>query len=557
MATYAEQINSAFKTALDNGFTPAQAYEKLKVALASNKTALSTLDSQYAILNNSQKAPPATTKASSVSSSPTYSASSPTYSMSPSSPPSASWSSDSPKMMYYSSVGNFSSTNKDDPRFQSLGGIGWSFDTSKKYTDEQIRQAALKIVWEGNPKAQAEFIQAYKANPNGTDDAYIFQMRKALESQGSTTTYSASVTPFTSTFNNPSSDNNPNATQQSPNSPGGTTTASFTVNSNWEKTYTYNWKQYTQAQMDEIAKKASPEQLNTLDKTFDTNYAKQFNLDNGGIDYSQIDSAGAEFKKWYDAYIQAQKDVYGISTDRQNQQFGYQREDLTTQNQRSQQDINTAREKGLQSYDWQAQDAQRSMERTRADYAKFTGQEVKDTARQLAINNTDFARSLTNATRAYWQRGILQAGVQKASLWEWVDQFSENQNYFKTLSQRRLDNAGTNMNQAEQDYTTQSGRLWVQKSQFETASNLQEQRLWQDYNTNTNRLATSQSQYAQDRAAGSQAMVAGLQQQGNTLYGQNQVNSVLLAQQQADQDAIDKLYGRTKTTRPNLLKNIY
>ena len=288
-------------------------------------------------------------------------------------------------------------------------------------------------------------------------------------------------------------------------------------------TYTYWGKTYTQSQLDEIAKRASPAQREAMNKQFGTAYARAEPTFSGDANHPVsapsptpagssgspgapgvpnapvLDTEAQTFKTWYNAYIQAQKWAYDIATQRQNQQYGYQSED-----------------------------AQKSIQRNREDYARFTGQEIKDTSRQLALNNTDFARSLSNATRAYGQRGILHAWIQTASLGEWVGQFWASQDYFKTLSQRRLENTGANMNRAESDYST-----------------------------NMSRLETTKNQYAQDRSAGSQAMVAGLQQQGNTMYGQNQLQSVQLAQQQAEQDALDKLYGRAPTTRPNLLKNIY
>jgi len=78
--------------------------------------------------------------------------------------------------------------------------------------------------------------------------------------------------------------------------------------------------------------------------------------------------------------MKAQEDIYGMETKRK-----------------------------LEDYANRSADAKTAIERNRADYERFTGQEVQDTARQLALNNTEFARSLTNASRAYGQRGILGA----------------------------------------------------------------------------------------------------------------------------------------------------
>lgn len=71
-----------------------------------------------------------------------------------------------------------------------------------------------------------------------------------------------------------------------------------------------------------------------------------------------------------------------------------------------------------------------------------------------------------------------------------------------------------------------------------------------DYSTNMDRLNTTKTNYTSDRAAGVKALNAQLQQQGDTLYNQTQIQNVQLAQQQADQAALDKLYGRTPQNRP-------
>jgi len=153
--------------------------------------------------------------------------------------------------------------------------------------------------------------------------------------------------------------------------------------------------------------------------------------------------------------VDAQNAVYGIETGRQNRKFGEQRQDAGT-----------------------------AMARNREDYARFTGREITDTARALAKNDTSFAKSLNSATQAYGRRGILSAGIQKSSLGEAVGEFSGDQNYLKTLSQRRLSDAGTSNARTEADYATNMGRL-----------------------------DTAVSEYGTDRAAGLAAQTATLQQQ--------------------------------------------
>lgn len=239
-----------------------------------------------------------------------------------------------------------------------------------------------------------------------------------------------------------------------------------------------------------------------------------------------------------------------MDTSRQNQTYGYQGEDLSKTQQRGLEDVGTNLQKGLQSYDWQAQDAANAISRNREDYATFTGREQSDTARQLALNSTDFSKALSSATQAYGKRGLLQSGIQNASNADSVNTFGENQGYFKTLSQRRLQDASTNMNRSEQDYTNGAGRLATQRGQLVDQSGVQSNRINQDYATNAGRLDTQKTQYASDRAAGSQALGVTLQQQGDTLYNNAQVQRVQLAQAAADQAALDKLYGRTPQNRP-------
>jgi len=87
------------------------------------------------------------------------------------------------------------------------------------------------------------------------------------------TNVSAKVVPATTSFSNPSSTNNPNSTQAPPVGKVGTTTATTSTN-NGEKTYTYNGKTYTQVQLDDIAKRATPAQREELNRLYGTAYAR-------------------------------------------------------------------------------------------------------------------------------------------------------------------------------------------------------------------------------------------------------------------------------------------
>lgn len=86
--------------------------------------------------------------------------------------------------------------------------------------------------------------------------------------------------------------------------------------------------------------------------------------------------------------------------------------------------------------------------------------------------------------------------------------------YLKTQSQRRLDTAATSFNRNATDYQLGLDRNNIQ-----------------------------QGQYAGDRAAGSKILGMGLQSQGDAVYNASTANTYKLQQDQARQDALNKMYG--------------
>lgn len=200
------------------------------------------------------------------------------------------------------------------------------------------------------------------AYPRAAPAGQIIDANHPTQSAPVLTNVSAKVTPVTTSFSNPSSTNNPNSTQAPPVGNVGTTTATASVQ-NGVKTYTYNGNTYTQAQLDAIAAKATPNQRELLNKTYGTAYARaepvftgdannKTTAGNTGVvspnqggsptpgtgapantgttpggytppSVSTIDTQNA-FESGYAQYIKAQEDVYGIETARQMQNYANQ-----------------------------------------------------------------------------------------------------------------------------------------------------------------------------------------------------------------------------------------
>ena len=229
------------------------------------------------------------------------------------------------------------------------------------------------------------------------------------------------------------------------------------------------------------------------------------------------------FNKTWNAYIQAQKDAYGIETARGLEKYGQQRQDLTT-----------SYNKALQGYDYQSQDTQRQNARDLADYHTFTGQEQKEFNRNLALRDKNFGSAMSNASNAYGQRGILRSGVALKKSAESMSTFSEDTTHFKLQEQQKLDTAALAMNRVAEDYNTNMGRIGTNKQQTTDL-----------YNTQLGRIGTDTANFQTDQSARTAIGVNALQAQGDQLYNQASLAKYQLTREQNMQNAQDKLYGTT------------
>ena len=127
--------------------------------------------------------------------------------------------------------------------------------------------------------------------------------------------------------------------------------------------------------------------------------------------------------------------------------------------------------------------------------------------RSLASNSKEFSRKLTAATNAYGQRGILRAGFAKSQIGEATKDFQEWQTYFKTQSQRQIQDT-------QQGYDRQ----------------------YEDITSARNDLSKTINQYESNRVVGKEVLNTGLQYQGDSTFNtletaQYQTNQALLAQE--------------------------
>lgn len=229
------------------------------------------------------------------------------------------------------------------------------------------------------------------------------------------------------------------------------------------------------------------------------------------------------FDKTWNAYIEAQKQVYGIETAQGLQKYQRAGEDLTASNYKTQ-----------LGFDWQGEDLNRRNAQDLADYQKFTGREQVDFNRQLATRNKDFSNALTNAANAYGQKGILRSGVAAKKSAEAVSDFSGDTAYLKLQEQNKMEDAATAMARTNEQYNLSTQRLGTQR---DMAS--------QDYATQTKRLGEDKNFFESAQSAKVAAGIGQLQTQGDTIYNQGILQKYQLEQEQNKQAALDKLYGRT------------
>ena len=114
-------------------------------------------------------------------------------------------------------------------------------------------------------------------------------------------------------------------------------------------------------------------------------------------------------------------------------------------------DLSNKYSQSLTQYDWQTQNLNTQLARNQADYATYTSQNQQDFNYNIASQNKDYSKALSSASSAYWQRGILKSGIAKQQAQEATQEFSNEQAYFKTLNQRKLDEANLTLWRTTED----------------------------------------------------------------------------------------------------------
>ena len=237
----------------------------------------------------------------------------------------------------------------------------------------------------------------------------------------------------------------------------------------------------------------------------------------------------ASFDKWYSDYTKTQTDAYNIQTQRDLEQKAREKADLET-----------SYKSATQNLDWQTQKADLDIQRARADYNTYTWQNQVDFNQSIKNSNRDFSTALSQASSAYGKRGLLNSWIQKTQTADTTWQFVNDTNYFKTLNQRKLDDASLNMSRAESDYNTNAWQIQTLK-----------QRATDQYNTWTWRIWTDILNYQSDRSAGSKALEYNLQSQWDALFNSSMNAIQANNQKQAELNRINQLYGiKTTWTRP-------
>ena len=178
-------------------------------------------------------------------------------------------------------------------------------------------------------------------------------------------------------------------------------------------------------------------------------------------------------------------------------------------------DIDTQRM--LAKYDIQKQNYQTQADRNRQDYERYTSDQHTQTNRQLANTSKDFSRKLAAASSAYGQRGILRSGITTQKMGEATQDYNDQQTFFKTQSQRQLEEGKLKYGQQLEDI----GRAQSQ-------------------------LETERGQYAGDRSVGIEILKTELQYQGDTQYNKLQTEMWATEQQRLGQQAKNQVMGTTK-----------
>ena len=244
-------------------------------------------------------------------------------------------------------------------------------------------------------------------------------------------------------------------------------------------------------------------------------------------DQTDLNKFQTDFDASWNAYINASKQAYDITTQRQNEAYNNQQADLTT-----------AYNQDITQYQWKQDQLAQQNTRNQEDYNTFTSQNQQDFNYAITQQNKDFSTKLSQAASAYGQRGILKAWFAMWQIGEATQWFVWDQNNFRTLNQRKIDEATQMLNRANQDYSTNVNQLNTQKGWTSEA-----------YNTNQSRLNTTISNYWTDRSAWSNILWMQLQWQWDIAFNQWMNSYYQLLQKQAEQKALDKAYWTTTGSR--------
>lgn len=205
----------------------------------------------------------------------------------------------------------------------------------------------------------------------------------------------------------------------------------------------------------------------------------------GATTQNNVNPDITNFEAGWGAYTKAKTDVYDIQTGRDIAKYQQWREDY-----------------------------QKSLQRNREDYAKYTSEAQSQMNRQLSQNSKEFARTLAKAASGFGQRGILRGGIATSQIGDATTWFVDNQTYFKTQSQRQIADQ-------QQAYDRQ----------------------YADTTTSMNRLENEKSIYASDRQVWRQVLQNDMQYQGDSLYNASQAEQWQTQQTVLRQAAKNQLYG--------------
>lgn len=279
------------------------------------------------------------------------------------------------------------------------------------------------------------------------------------------------------------------------------------------------------------------------------------------INQNQIDNYQTNFDSSWTKFIEESKNAYWLETAQQLERYKREWMDLQTAQNKlmtqywwQEQDLSTRYSQSLTQYDWQTQNLNTQLARNQADYATYTSQNQQDFNYNIAQQNKDYSKALSSAFSAYWQRGILKSWIAKQQAQEATQEFANEQAYFKTMNQRKLDEASLSLGRATEDINKNLWQLGTQKGWTTQEYNTNQSRLWTqkgwsatDYTTQTGRLAEDRTTLERSRQAWSDVLWINLQAQWDMVYNQWMQQYYQLLQAQKEQEAINKIYWTSTT----------